>query len=208
MATASKSGGRTPRGQGDLLRERLIEAALDLLDEGHEPADVSIRGVTRQAGVSPTAFYLHFDGRDELMRTLLERGFTDFRRWIRSGAERGLDPQHRLKSASAAYIDFSREQPGRYRLIFAVDPIADGILEEAGGMPVVASAAFDDLVGLIADYAGGGLPSESAKTLAVGFWSGLHGYATLCQTQPQIAAMDDGQYVDLLANAWLGPHSG
>jgi AcrR family transcriptional regulator len=214
MEATPKAGGRTPRGQGELLRERLIDAALAMLDEGHEPSEISIRGVTRRAGVSPTAFYLHFDDREELMRALIERGFTDFRSWIRAGADRGDDPQQRLMGAGAAYIAFSREQPERYRLIFAADLDAEGIVDESEDKPEVAEAAFDDLVGLITEYIGGGRPPDNVETLAVGIWSGLHGYATLCHTRPSMAvltdeqALTDEQYTGLLASAWLGPPPG
>jgi AcrR family transcriptional regulator len=214
MEATPKAGGRTPRGQGELLRERLIDAALAILDEGHEPSEISIRGVTRRAGVSPTAFYLHFDDREELMRALVERGFTDFRRWIRAGAGRGADPQQRLMNAGAAYIAFSREQPERYRLIFAADLDAEGLVSESDEKPEVAEAAFDDLVELITEYLGDAHPPDNMETLAVGIWSGLHGYATLCHTRPSMAvltdeqALTDEQYTALLASAWLDPPPG
>jgi len=215
MEATPKAAARTPRGQGELLRERLIDAALALLDEGHEPSEISIRGVTRRAGVSPTAFYLHFDDREELMLALVERGFTDFRQWIQAGTDRGTDPQERLMNAGAAYISFSREQPERYRLIFAADLDAEGIVDDSEDKPEVAEAAFDDLLALITDYVGAdGQPPDNVETLAVGIWSGLHGYATLCHTRPSMAiltdeqALTDEQYAALLADAWLGSQSG
>ena len=212
-ATQAKSG-RTPRGQGKLLRGRLIDAALAILDDGHEPSEISIRGVTKRAGVSPTAFYLHFDDRDELMLALVERGFSDFRQWIQAGAERGSGPQERLVTAGAAYIAFSRELPERYRLIFSADLDAEGIVEEPEDMPAAADAAFDDLIYLITEYLGLGKPPENADTLALGIWSGLHGYATLCHARPNMAVLNDGEaitdekYAALLASVWLGPPPG
>lgn len=209
-----EAGGRTPRGQGKLLRGRLIDAALAILDDGHEPSEISIRGVTRRAGVSPTAFYLHFEDRNELMRALVERGFSDFRQWIQAGAERGADPQQRLITAAAAYIAFSRELPERYRLIFSADLDAEGIVEEPEDRPAVADAAFDDVIYLITDYLGLGQPPENADTLALGIWSGLHGYATLRHARPNMAVLTDEQaltdekYAALLASVWLGAAPG
>ena len=200
---------RAPRGQGELLREGLIDAAMEILDEGHDASELSIRGVTRRAGVSPTAFYLHFDDREELMQALLERGFTEFGQLIQQGADRGTDPQQRLISACAAYIAFSREWPGRYRLLFAPDLEAD---ETAGGsaeVPTAGDAAFGDLVELITDYLGGDRSPKETEAVALGFWMGLHGYATLCGALPtSVDDLTDKQYVASLTAAWLGPPPG
>lgn len=209
METTRKVSGRTPRGQGELLRERLIDAALALLDEGHEPAAISIRGVTKAAGVSPTAFYLHFESREQLMRALVERVFADFRRRISGGASLGSDPGHRLTEAGIAYMTFAREQPERYRLIFTVNWDEQGIRTDPEDSLEVAEAAFNDLVGLISAY----LDPESRDpdeldTLALGIWSGLHGYVTLCHVEPGMATLTDEQYASRLALAWLGSPRG
>ena len=209
MEAAQKTRGRAPKGQGELLRERLVDAALAILDEGHDASELSIRGVTRRAGVSPTAFYLHFDDREELMSALLERGFTEFGQLIQQGADRGADPQQRLISACAAYIAFSREWPGRYRLLFSPELDAESVLEESGESLHAGDAAFEDLVDLISDYLGGGQPPEDIQPIALGFWMGLHGYATLCGALPtSVEDLTDEQYVASLTAAWLGPPPG
>ncbi len=205
MEATEKEAERTPRGQGELLRERLIDAALTLLDEGHEPSGISIRGVTRRAGVSPTAFYLHFDSREELMRALVERGFTDFRLILNSASAKSADPWQRLIDAGVSYMEFARQQPERYRLIFTADWEEEGIQEDPHDELEVAEAAFTDLVELIAAYFGRDERDQAElDALALGIWSGLHGYVTLCHAQPGMAALTDEQYASLLAGAWLG----
>ena len=200
---------RTPRGQGKLLRERLIDAAMEILDEGHDASELSIRWVTRRAGVSPTAFYLHFDDREELMSALLERGFTEFAQLIQQGADRGTGPQQRLISACAAYIAFSREWPGRYRLLFSPDLEAEEAPVESEEVPTAGDAAFGDLLELITDYLGGGRSPEETGAVALGFWMGLHGYATRCGAlPPSVDDLTDEQYVASLTAAWLGPPPG
>ena len=50
------------------LRAELLDATLRLLADAPHPDDVSIRAIAREAGVSPTAAYRHFEDRDELVR--------------------------------------------------------------------------------------------------------------------------------------------
>ncbi len=208
MAANPKQLERTPRGQGELLRERLIDAALALLDDGAAPSEVSIRGVTREAGVSPTAFYLHFASRGELMRACVERVFSDFRTRTHAAASRGGDPRTRLINAGVAYIAFAREQPERYGLIFASDWIEEGVKGEPEDTIEIAAAAFTDLVELVSTYPGSDERSLDPDTLALGIWSGMHGFVTLCHANPAMAAPSAEEYATLLTDAWLGSPRG
>lgn len=209
MDVSAKTSGRSPRGQGDLLRERLIETALSLLDEGQEPANISIRGVAKAAGVSPTAFYLHFESRGQFMRTLVERGFADFRQHIAQAAARGSDPEASLLDAGVAYMKFAREQPERYRLIFSIDWDEHEIKKSPDDGIEVAYAAFADLVILIERYFDSiRRHPEGTDKVALGMWSGLHGYATLCHAEPGVATLTDEEFASLLGRAWLGLPSG
>lgn len=72
----------TRQEQKEQTREALLDAALALsLAEGF--AQISIRQVTRQAGVVPTAFYRHFDSMDEVGLALVERSFATLRQMMR-----------------------------------------------------------------------------------------------------------------------------
>jgi AcrR family transcriptional regulator len=58
----------------ELTRQGLIRAALKLLAQ-HSFDSLSLRQVTRQAGITPTAFYRHFDDMEELGLVLVEESF-------------------------------------------------------------------------------------------------------------------------------------
>jgi AcrR family transcriptional regulator len=66
------------RHQGkELTRQALVRAALKLLS--HNSFDsLSLREVTREAGITPTAFYRHFDDMEELGAVLVEESFRSF----------------------------------------------------------------------------------------------------------------------------------
>lgn len=193
---------RTPRGQGELLRGRLVDAAVEMIDEGIDPTQVSIRAVTKRAGVSPTAFYLHFASHDELLHAMVERCFTEFRDAVREGAAKAGDPAGRLAGAGQAYMSFARRWPARYALNFVFVRPAEG---EAPEKPGAADDAYNDLVTLVLDYLGPDDPRRAqAELLARGIWSGLHGYVGLSQARTGAGWPSEEEFSDRLREAWLG----
>lgn len=175
-----------------------------MVDEG-QAAAISIRAVTKRAGVSPTAFYLHFESREALIFACVERSFTAFRDSLREAAAAADEPRERLLRAGLAYIEFARTYPERYALIFgAVQPVLGSDLTTPEGKPAVGGDAFEDLVQLILANLGGDASREEAELIARGIWAGLHGYVTLRYTRPAIGWPDDEVFADRLASAWLG----
>lgn len=63
-------------------RRALLDAALRLAD-GQTFAALSLRQVTREVGIVPTAFYRHFASLDELGLTLVEESFASLRAMLR-----------------------------------------------------------------------------------------------------------------------------
>jgi AcrR family transcriptional regulator len=75
--------------QKERTRQAILASALELSQEKGF-AQVSLREVSRHAGVVPTAFYRHFESMDQLGLALVEQSFSTLRRMIRD-AQR--DPQ-------------------------------------------------------------------------------------------------------------------
>lgn len=86
--TRDQLGRREQRKQR--TRRALLDAALDLLEE-QAFASLSLRQVTRRAGVVPTAFYRHFDSMDALGVELVEESVGTLRRMIRSARDEDPD---------------------------------------------------------------------------------------------------------------------
>jgi AcrR family transcriptional regulator len=70
----TKSDSSTRLQSKELTRQGLIRAALKLLSQNSFDS-LSLREVTRQAGITPTAFYRHFDDMEELGLVLVEESF-------------------------------------------------------------------------------------------------------------------------------------
>ena len=76
----------------EATRRAIIAAALKLLEERSFSA-LSLREVTREAGIVPAAFYRHFDSMDALGLVLIDESFRSLREMLRSARAGKLDPQ-------------------------------------------------------------------------------------------------------------------
>lgn len=75
--------------QKERTREAILAAALRLSQE-QGFAQISLRHVSREAGVVPTAFYRHFDSMEQLGLALVGQSFATLRKMIRDSQR---DPQ-------------------------------------------------------------------------------------------------------------------
>lgn len=88
--------------QKERTRQAIMDAALRLSQQ-RGFAQISLRQVTAEAGVVPTAFYRHFDSMDELGLALVEQSFSTLRTMIRD-AQRDPDTFANIIDASAEIL--------------------------------------------------------------------------------------------------------
>ena len=72
----TKTRQRNPRGQGERLRDDIIEAASALLADPAAPP-LTLRAVAREVGVAATSVYLHFDDIDSLTLAVVNHLFDE-----------------------------------------------------------------------------------------------------------------------------------
>ena len=58
---------RARRGEGDKLREEILVAVSDLLDETNDESAVSIRAIADRVGVTPPSIYRHFEDKEAML---------------------------------------------------------------------------------------------------------------------------------------------
>lgn len=98
------------------LRAALIEAAGEIVaDKGVEA--LSLREAARLVGVSHAAPYRHFADKEVLIAALATDGFHRLLGAIAAVPEAGA-PEERLVRLAQAYVDFARNEPGRFHLMF------------------------------------------------------------------------------------------
>ena len=79
---SSRKSSRTREESKELTRQALLRAALKLLSRNSYDS-ISLREVTKEAGISPTAFYRHFDDMEELGLALVDESFGSLRDMLR-----------------------------------------------------------------------------------------------------------------------------
>ncbi|HEY2345996.1 MAG TPA: HTH-type transcriptional repressor FabR [Xanthomonadaceae bacterium] len=117
--------------QKERTRLRLVEAALVLIGQGRSFSSLSLREVTREAGIVPAAFYRHFRDLDELGLALVEMGGATLRRLLRDARRNGLPPTGMLRGSVLIYKRFVEERSLVFRFIAG---------ERGGGSRVIRDA--------------------------------------------------------------------
>jgi AcrR family transcriptional regulator len=189
---------RARKGEGDKLRERLLEAAERLLIKAGHPDAVSVRAIATAAGCTPPSIYLHFPDKDELLMAACERRFADLDRVAQDAAEGSDDPLESLGLRARAYIRFGLEHPEHYRLLMMT--VHEKSLEELDWESSAGVKAFMNLVGAVQRCIdGGALPEESdAHRTALGLWATMHGITSLLISYPNFEWGDRQELIDHL----------
>jgi AcrR family transcriptional regulator len=102
-----------------LLRREILDAAREILvKEGYER--LSMRRVAQKIEYSPTAIYLHFKDKQELVFSVCEETFSRLVRELERAERELKDPFVRLKRGLRTYVDFGLKHPQHYLATFVV----------------------------------------------------------------------------------------
>jgi AcrR family transcriptional regulator len=166
---------RNPRGQGSVLREQLIAAATELIEESGDAAGVTLRGVAKRVGIAAPSIYRHFPDVEHLLLAVVDHRFIEFARSRDQARAVASDPRDALLAGCRAYCEFALRNPGAYRFMFSERAPADGRSSPAG------AAAFEALRAGIASCQSAGLTrgAEEPGGLAAEVWAALHGLVLL-----------------------------
>jgi AcrR family transcriptional regulator len=96
-------------------RAELLQAALVLLKD-KSFSGLSLREVSREAGVVPTAFYRHFASMGELGLALVDESFRTLRQMLRA-ARTQTNPEHVIRSSVEILVHHVHEHRLHFRFI-------------------------------------------------------------------------------------------
>lgn len=179
LETTRQAGPQTARRSyhhGDLAAA-LVAAGLEVTRTGG-PDALSLREVTRRAGVSPNAAYRHFADRQALLSAV--SAAIQQQMAAQMATPHVADPAELLRAVGLGYIEFALAEPGWFAVAFFG---ADADAPEAPD--VTDSPPYRALVvALDAMLAAGLLTPEQRAGAEWPCWSAVHGFAELALHGP------------------------
>lgn len=119
-------------------RQAFFNAVLDLCMMGQSFSSISLRQVTREVGVVPTAFYRHFDDMEALGKSLVEDelgiALASLREHMQLGQKRSYDRQ--IANSVTLFFKAINEQPRYWQFI---------VSERFGGSEAVRKAIQEQI---------------------------------------------------------------
>ena len=154
------------------VRQAFLDAARHLVVQ-NGPAGLSLREVARQTDYSPAALYEYFENRDALLEALITEGFEQLQQTFDAVPE-ALPPRPRLIALGLAYIDFARQRPETFELLFTHQTARRRQLSEVQHGDSHYAVFRDAVEKLMPETAAGQVDYHTYS-----FWALVHGLAML-----------------------------
>ena len=151
------------------LRQALVDAGVELLDEGGIEA-LTLRKCAARAGVSHAAPAHHFRGLKGLLTAIVTRGYLLFAAEMNVNIEAaGVDPMARLRGCCKGYVKFSRENKALASIIFN----KANCFEDEPEWIEAADAAYQVLIDICAPFRH---RYDNTELTQIAVWTMLEGY--------------------------------
>jgi AcrR family transcriptional regulator len=173
---------RARRGEGPLLRERILDAAERLLIQTGDEDQVSIRAVADEVGVTPPSIYMHFADKRELIFAVCDKHYERFDEFVERAAAGIEDPLASLHARGRAYVQFGLENPEHYRVLFMGKPSATPASYDP--QQILTSSAFAHLIEAVHRCADAGVIRGETLMVSISLWAGVHGITSLLISKP------------------------
>lgn len=182
---------RAPRGEGERLRDEILDATEALLvREGNQDA-VSIRAIADAVGCTAPSIYRHFEDKTALMFAVCDRHFDQLQAETAARLGTDADPIAVLREIGHAYLEFGITRPEQYRIMFmtrsSVDTAGDYVSEVLG--PGSTFGLLSAAVGAAMDA--GAIRRDDPFRVAVDLWTVAHGVTSMAVTGTQFFPYPD-----------------
>ena len=153
----------------------ILNAARDLLAEGGLDA-LSMRAVAAQVGLSATAIYHWFQGKEYLVDRVVQHGFQRSEAYMWKAIE-GLPAgsMDRVAALGEAYIRFAHENREYFKIIFAIQTPAPRKIDDVpgqGGYRVLRQCVVEAMEA-------GNIRKMDPDIVVLYLWSVVHGLVTI-----------------------------
>jgi AcrR family transcriptional regulator len=197
---SARQGQRAPNrlGQGERLRQEILDAATRILEESGSEGALSLRGIAREVGIAAPSIYLHFKDKTDLVWAVLGTAYADLATRMRHAGHAGpAEPWQQLRATAEVYRKYALGNPRRYRLMFSLEEQASVDRHRAVSHPL--SHVIDAWAEAVNRYVAAVMPERrhEAHKLAVLLWTGMHGQLVLYHTLPITSAADEPELAQL-----------
>ncbi len=103
--------------QKEKTRRLIIDAAFRLLSQERSYSSLSLREVTREAGIAANSFYRHFEDMEELGLTLVDEGGVALRQLMRKARQRISDRAGVIRISVETFMEFIHKNPHVFYLL-------------------------------------------------------------------------------------------
>lgn len=169
---------RSPRGEGHLLRARILEATADLLRTVEDGNAISVRAVADQVGKTVPALYQHFTDKSALLNAAALHALDAMGDAVNAELADVTDLDSRLRRRASGYVEFAQDHPAAYRLLFMTPP--PGSSRPTTLETLLATSGFNGMIeDLAAARSAGEMIDEDPREVAIALFTAVHGVASL-----------------------------
>jgi len=155
-------------------RTKILNAATELFLEGGGSA-LSVRAISKRAGLSTIGIYSHFQGKQGILDALYIEGFNLVREAMDVVPEGKATKQQVLESCKG-YLNVGEQHEAHYRLIFGESDPGYQPSQEA---IKARDTAFAKLVRVAGSYLPDSATINDQRQIALDIWAIVHGYVSI-----------------------------
>ena len=155
-------------------RIKILNAASELFLKGGG-ASLSVRAISKRAGLSTIGIYSHFQGKQGILDALYIEGFNLVREAIDVIPD-GKASKDQVLEACAGYLDVGEQYEAHYRLIFGESDIG---YEPSKKAIAARDEAFLKFVSVTGSYLPNAATMIEHRKIALSIWAIVHGYVSI-----------------------------
>jgi AcrR family transcriptional regulator len=137
---------------------------------------ITMRDIAKKLGRSPMGLYRYFADREEILAFVRAKAFDSFSDALERAFASGKDAFARARAVGRAYLDFARQNPHAYRLMFDLDPPDETRhpeLRRAG------KRAGETVTRHVKDLVAAGIVHGEPRLIGNALWAAAHGVIVL-----------------------------
>lgn len=205
MQSGESGESKTRACRRDRNRTSILDCARELIIErGAE--NLSLREVAARAGYSPAGLYRYFRDKDELIEATAEQSLSVLSSYFAQEPARepgNLPPAEQVAALGLRYLDFARDAPEQFTLIFTRLQVPfetwEQFVRTAWPFSVLAEAVRRGVEA--GEFTTG--PDRGADEIAYACWAFVHGLAMLRLTRMRGVEADFDRMHGVLVRAWV-----